>query len=45
MVPPVPPDAPMVALPQNVPPPEPVTAPGVAFTDITIVEKQLEGVV
>jgi hypothetical protein len=35
----------MVVLPQNVPPPEPVTVPGAAFTVITVVDKQPADVV
>jgi hypothetical protein len=37
-VPPEPPDAPIVALPQNMPLPEPVTVPGAAFTVITVAD-------
>jgi hypothetical protein len=37
-VPPVPPEAVIVALPQKVPPPLPVTGPGAAFTVTIVVE-------
>lgn len=45
MVPPEPPEAVMVALPQNVPPPEPVTAAGSAVTVTMSVDMQPDGVV
>jgi len=40
MMPPVPPVADIVVLPQKVPPPDAVTAPGAAVTETTLVAKQ-----